>query len=236
MFAAYDSLRLLGTDTRPLNFYITHQGVNAAGKVLNPSILGQFDVVSENTNNRTWGTSPLYQWPLVDGTHLSPYGLARAGEAEGYAKYVVEDEGLGYFQPLRHWRSSAPIEVSGQTIRVPWDRPSGAAFRMSGLSWQSEPDDGIWDWPQKGFHILRNGIELKISPSINGLNVNLAVEEKLKSGEVLEVSYAYRGPGNGGKLRNGVGGNLMMKGPISVLFPGNTIDAWAWPFVEFVTV
>jgi hypothetical protein len=236
MFSAYDALSLPGTSVRPLNFYITHQGVNAQRKILNPSILGQLDVVDVNANGRTWGTSPLYQWPLIDGTHLNPYGLARAGESEGYAKYVVEDEGLGHFYPLRHWKSSPPIKVTGQKVTIPWDRPSGAAFGMSALSWQSEPNDGICGWPQKGFHVLRNGVDLKIAPSISGLNVQLAVEDKLESGDMLEVSYAYRGPGNGNKLRNGVGGNLMMKGPNSVFFSGNTIDAWAWPFVETVTV
>ena len=41
---------------------------------------------------------------------------------------------------------------------------------------------------------------------------------------------------------SGVGGNLVMQGPPSVLYPNGwngaakTIDAWAWPFIETVTV
>jgi hypothetical protein len=72
---------------------------------------------------------------------------------------------------------------------------------------------------------------------ISGLNVLLTVTEPLISGDGLEVSYAWYGPG--GVITDpvsGVGGNLVMRGPASDLFPGRTIDAWAWPFIETIIV
>lgn len=92
------------------------------------------------------------------------------------------------------------------------------------------------DRPQKGFHVRRNGTELTVAPAISGLNVNLTISETLHAGDGLEVSYAYRGPGGIVTQYVGVGGNLRMTGPASVLFSGKTIDAWAWPHVETVRV
>jgi hypothetical protein len=85
-------------------------------------------------------------------------------------------------------------------------------------------------------------VDLTVAPAISGINVILAVTETISPGDSLEVSYAWYGPGGPNPGANsGVGGNLVMHGPPSVLFPNGhngatkTIDAWAWPFVETVT-
>jgi hypothetical protein len=69
------------------------------------------------------------------------------------------------------------------------------------------------------------------------MTVRVAVAETLRPGDVLEVSNAMYGPGGTNPGANsGIGSNLAMKGPHSVLFTNKTIDAWSWPFLENVTV
>jgi hypothetical protein len=85
--------------------------------------------------------------------------------------------------------------------------------------------------------VKRGGTDLTVTPTIAGMTVQLAIAETISAGDTLEVSYSYYGPGgpNPG-VCSGVGGNLTMNGPPSVFYAGKTIDAWAWPFVETVTV
>jgi hypothetical protein len=97
--------------------------------------------------------------------------------------------------------------------------------------------DGIQAWPNQGFAVRRGGVGLTVAPAISGMNVSLAVTETISPGDTLEVSYAWYGPGGPtpGPF-SGVGGNLVMRGPPSVMVSGKTIDAWAWPFVETIMV
>jgi hypothetical protein len=122
-------------------------------------------------------------------------------------------------------------------LTVPFARPNSADFATASLVFQSNPQDGIKVWPQYGFHVKRGGTDLTVTPTISGMTVRLAVAETLNTGDALEVSYSYYGPGgpNPGVM-SGVGGNLTMNGPPSVFYPDRTIDAWAWPFLETITI
>lgn len=234
MLADYDALALPGTATRPLHFFITHQGEPYGARVLSPSFYGTAAFVRANANGRTWGTTPIAQWRCADGWHTDAYGMCRIGEFEGYAMHVVYGEGLGRFYPL--WRSlTRPITVHGQTVSVPFDRPSGRGFAAGALTFHYDATDGLIEWPQRGFHVRRHGVELGVTPSIEGLDVRLTIAERLDRGDQLEISYAAYGPGGADKSRSGIGGNLMMVGPPSPLFPGKRINAWAWPFIETAT-
>jgi hypothetical protein len=241
MTAAYDALNLPGTSTIPLLFYIGIRAPNSFDTDITNSVVGSWRMVRANANGRTVGTSPWYQWPFgangaPDIIHIDNYGTIRNGEFEGLAKYIKEDEGV-FFKPL--WRSlTAPIVVAGQTITIPFDRAAGSFFTSSPLAWMSEANDGIKVWPNYGFNVKRSGSYLTLStPQISGMNVSFTVSETLSAGNSLDVSYAAHGPGgpNPGTC-SGVGGNLMMAGPQSPLFPGKTINSWAWPFLETLTI
>lgn len=234
----FDRLDLPGTRTRPLDFYFELPAPVSNARTYHRSAWGTYAFCRANANGRSWGVTPWYQWPFngVSNIHLNAYGTARVGEMEGYAKFVREDEngGLGHYYPL--WRSrSKPIEIRGQTILVPFDRPSGAGFARGALAWRSEPNDGIKIWPQYGWHVRRGDSELTVTPSINDLTVALSVAEPLRRGDRIEISYAFYGPGGPNPATcSGVGGNLMMGGPPSPLFASKSINAWAWPFAEMV--
>jgi hypothetical protein len=233
----YDMLFLPGTDTRPLNFYIGIRAPNSNDTVATNAVIGAWQFVRTNQNGRTIGTSPWYQWKFNggDGIHTDIYGVMREGEFEGLAKYITEDEGV-FFKPL--WRSlTLPITITGQTITIPFDRPTGSFFTNSQMLWMAEDEDGPKEWPQKGFHVRRGTTELTVTPIISGMNVVLTITEPIRVGDSLEVSYAYRGPGGPPiSYYTGVGGNLTIPGPPSQLFPGKIINSWAWPFMEMVTV
>lgn len=237
MEAAYDALALPGTGTHPLLFYLGIRAPISTDTACTNAEIGSWQFVRANANGRTIGTSPWYQWPFVgtDTIHTGDYGTQRNGEFEGLAKYITEDEGT-LFKPL--WRSlTGNITVSGQTVTVPFDRPVGSFFATSPMAWMSDANDGIKVWPQNGFHVKRGGVDLTVTPTISGTNVVLTIAETLSVGNVLEVSYAFYGPGGPSPGPcSGVGGNLMMAGPSSLLFPGKTINSWAWPFLETVTV
>jgi hypothetical protein len=87
-----------------------------------------------------------------------------------------------------------------------------------------------------GWNVKRGVTLLTVAPTIVGMTVVLTITEPISSGDVLEVSYAFYGPGDGALSRSGVGGNLTIAGPPSPLYPGQTINSWAWPFAENVTV
>jgi hypothetical protein len=199
-------------------------------------------------SGRVFASTTWHQWPFdtdASGTplgdiHTGEYGSIRHGEVEGYVRHLVQDKGIA-FTPL--WRAfDTPITVAGQAITIPFARPNAPDFAATPMTWQSNPDDGIKVWPNQGFNARRGTTNLTIVPVINGLNVVLTVSETLSPGDVLEVSYAHRGPG--GPVPGpcaGIGGNLVMQGPPSVLFPNGyngaakSIDLWAWPFIESVT-
>jgi hypothetical protein len=244
MTQTFDALNLPGTSTNPLHYFIAQRAGLSIDTDLTAiyAYMDQYNFCRANANGRCWGTTPWYQWPFAGPAepsygdiHTGPYGTARHGEFQGYAKSVVFDEGLGYFTPL--WQSlTNPITRSGQVITVPFDRPSGEGFASGTLAWMSTPTDGIKVWPQYGWNVYRNGVALTVTPTISGMDVLLTITETINAGDELEVSYAMYGPGgtNPG-LCSGVGGNLMMAGPPSLMFPGQTVNAWAWQFVEDIT-
>lgn len=246
MTAAFDALNLPGTATNPLNFYVgIRAGLSTDTALTSARYPAIYNFCRANANGRTWGTTPWYQWPF-DGPsgpaygniHTGPYGSIRHGEIEGYAKFVVEDEGAAAYYPL--WRSlTKPIVLSNGSIMVPFDRPSGLDFTAAVLSWQSSPQDGIAVASQYGWHVRINGTEVPVTPTISGLNIVLTpvTPGALTSGQSVEVSYAMYGAGGSNPgLNAGVWGNLAMAGPTSVLFPDRPLYAWAWPFAETVTL
>jgi hypothetical protein len=154
----------------------------------------------------------------------------------------VQDKGIAW-TPLWRPLTGGAITRSGQVVTVPFARPAGPDFAAGVMSFQSNADDGIKTWPQNGFHVKRGGTDLTVAPTISGMNVLLTITEAINAGDALEVSYCWYGPGgtNPG-ISTGVGGNLVMRGPPSVLYPSGwngvakTIECWAWPFIETVTV
>ena len=245
MLQDFDRLNLAGTRAAPLCYYLGIAAARSDARSTDISDLGTYAFCRANApgaggrwSGRVFATTPWYQWPYTgrDALHTDAYGTVRHGEFEGYAKYVAEDEEPGRFTPL--WNSlSRPVAVAGQTITVPFDRPSGAAFARGGLAWLAEPNDGIGRTPAFGWAVRRNKSFLTISPSLRGMEVDLQVSEPLRPGDVIEISYAVYGPGgpNPGK-HSGVWGNLAMAGPPSPLFPGKRVNAWAWPFVKNLRV
>lgn len=245
MIGQYDALALNPT---PLKFYLGLP-CPVSNAVSIPSYsLGEWGTYGYCRTNapgaggafsgRVYATAPSYPWQFNggDNIHTGNYGTARWGEWEGYVRWLAQDKGVA-FTPLWRPLTGGAITIAGQVITVPFARPTAPDFAASVMSWVSDPIDGIKVWPQNGWHVQRLGVDLTVTPSIVGLSVHLAIVEALAPGDVLEVSYAWYGPGgpNPG-ISTGVGGNLTMTGPDSVLFPGKTIDAWAWPFAENVTV
>jgi hypothetical protein len=195
-------------------------------------------------SGRVFLSSVSYAWLFNgnDNVHTADYGTTRWGEWEGYVKHLVEDQGV-MWTPLWRPLSGGAITCSGQVVTVPFARPAGPDFTTAPLVFQSNRDDGVKVWPQYGFHIKRNNSDLTVSAQINGLSVNLTVTEAIVSGNVLEVSYAWYGPGGPSPGTDpGMGGNLCMNGPPSVFYPNGwngvskTLDAWAIPFIETITV
>jgi hypothetical protein len=246
MTAAYDALELPGTSVRPLNFYIGMPGGTSLQDDLtqDAQFAGIAAFCRRNRNGRSWGTTPWYQWPFsgpgektYGDIHTGAYGTVRHGEIEGYAKFVVEDEKAAAYTPL--WRSrERPIELTApQVIKVPFDRPSGQAFRTARLSWCWDPMDGIAKADQFGWRVKTPSGFCDVQPSIDGLDVYLTASQAFARGQSLEISYAMHGPkGTNPGLHSACLGNLMMAGPDSVFFPGKTVNAWAWQFSELITI
>jgi hypothetical protein len=161
----------------------------------------------------------------------------RHGEIEGYARWVTYGEGVN-FTPL--WRSlTQPItQISPGVFQVPFDRPTGAAFTNSVLSWQFSPNDGLSVANQYGWTVKDNtGSFVTANPTISGMNIILTTTGgSFPVGGNAEIAYAMYGPGgtNPG-IQSGVWGNLAMAGPPSVLVPGLNVNAWAWQFAEDIT-
>jgi hypothetical protein len=245
MLTLYDTMGLPLAGTTPLNYYLELPAAVSQTTTMDASSYGTYLFCrthapgqSGTWSGRCFATAPSYAWQFngADNIHTGDYGTLRWGEAEGYVKHLVEDLGI-MWTPL--WRSlGGIIAISGQTITIPFDRPAGPDFAAAAMTWQSDPIDGIKAWPNQGFNVYRSGAPLTLpSVTIAGMSVQLVVQETLVPGDALEVSYAWHGPGgpNPG-LNSGVGGNLVMNGPPSVLAAGKTIDAWAWPFFENRTV
>lgn len=246
MFTLYDGH---GYPGGPINYYLGVAAINSFATTLTQGGLGTPTFCRTNApgaggtwSGRCFAATPWYQWPFCGpdqplyygSLHTAPYGIWREGEKEGYVRRLVQDLNVAW-TPL--WRSSAPITRSGQVVTVPFSRPAGSDFAATPMVFQSLPNDGVKVWPNFGFDVSRAGVHLTLSSVvISGLNVQLTVQQTINNGDTLEVSYAFYGPGgpNPG-LCSGVGGNLVMNGPASVFFPGNTIDDWAWPFDETIT-
>jgi hypothetical protein len=246
MLVQFDALAL---NAQPLKLYLAlpsnistattfpDSGTQAFARTNAPGLGGPY-------SGRVYATGPSFQYPFNggDNIHTNAYGTSRWGEIEGYVRWLVQDKGIDW-TPLWRPLTGGAITRSGQVLTVPFARPAGPVFAAAVMSWQNNADDGVKDWPQQGFSVRRAGAFLSVSPAISGMNVLLTVTEALNAGDVLEVSYASYGPGgpNPGPC-SGVGGNLVMQGPPSVLYPNGwngaakTIDAWAWPFIETVTV
>ncbi len=248
MFNDFDALQLTGG---PLTGYLGLPAAISNTTSFDPSIYGTVVFCQANAPNaggtfskRAYFTSCSYPWPFNgnDNIHTGDYGTSRWGEWEGYVKHLVEDLSI-QFTPL--WVLSTPITVEGQNVIVTYDRPNSPDFTDSVLSFQSDPNDGLKVWPQYGFHVKRNGIDLTVTPVLpaKGTKVTLQIAEHLVRGASLEVSYAWYGPGGPSPgPYTGVGGNLVMNGPTSILYPNGyqntpkTIDAWAVPFIQTVIV
>ena len=244
MFAAYDALGLPSAGS-PIKFYIGMPAANSDAIKFSDSYLGTVAFARTNApgaggtySGRTYFTSPSYPWAFkgTDNIHTGDYGTARWGEVEGYVRWLVQDRNVAW-TPLWRTLNAAPV-LLGQSITLSYTQPTGPDFTTACLTFQSSALDGIQVWPNMGFNVYRSASPLTITPSIISCTiVKLVVTQPLNSGDSLEVSYAYRGPGgpNPGPY-TGVGGNLAMIGPASVLFPGNTINAWAPDSVETVIV
>ena len=250
MVVQFDALALNST---PLKFYLGLPAALSTSTVTDPldSSYGTAVFARQHApgaggtySGRVYATGPSYpfQFNGNDNIHTGDYGSTRWGEIEGYARWCVQDKGIAW-TPLWRPLTGGAITRSGQVLTVPFARPGGPDFAAGAMSWQNNVNDGIKDWPQKGFHVRRSGVELTASPAISGMNVLLTIAETLSPGDSLEVSYAWYGPGGTNPGPNtGIGGNLVMNGPPSVLYPNGwqgeakSIDAWAWPFIETVTV
>ena len=247
MIGQFDALNI---NPAPLKFYLSLPSQVSNGGVFDDSIQGTYTFCRMHApgaggaySGRVYATGPsyAYQFNGNDNIHTGDYGSSRWGELEGYARWLVQDKGVQW-TPLWRPLTGGAITRAGQVLTVPWARPAGPDFAAGVMSWQSNPQDGIKVWPQMGFHVKRGGVDLTVAPAISGMNVLLTVTETISPGDSLEVSYAWYGPGgtNPG-LNSGVGGNLTVNGPNSVLYPNGwngaakTIDAWAWPFIETVT-
>jgi hypothetical protein len=247
MLVQFDALNLNPT---PLKLYLALPSQVSTATVNTDTVDGTQSFARKNApgmggpySGRVYASGPsyAYQFNGGDNIHTGDYGSSRWGEIEGYARWCVQDKGVQW-TPLWRPLTGEAITRSGQVLTVPFARPTGPDFAAGVLSWQSNADDGIKVWPQYGFHVKRGGADLTVAPSFSGMNVLLTITETINSGDALEVSYAWYGPGgpNPG-ISSGVGGNLVMHGPPSVLYPNGwhgvskTIEAWAWPFIETVT-
>ncbi len=248
MYADFDALGLSGG---PLKGYFGFPAAISSAQTTNVSSYGTVVFCQTNApgaggplSGRVYFSSCSYPWPFngADNIHTNNYGTTRWGEWEGYVKHLVEDLGV-QFTPL--WVLSTPVSVEGQNVIVTFDRPNSPDFTDAVLSWESDPNDGIKVWPQYGFSVKRGGVDLTVTPVLhgNGTKVTLQIAEHLVKGDSLEVSYCWYGPGGPDPGPNsGVGGNLVMVGPTSILYPNGyqgtpkTLDAWAVPFNQTVTV
>ena len=237
MTVQFDALNL---NAVPLKFYYGLPAAITSATVFDQSVWGTYVFCRAQApgmggaySGRVYATGPSYPWQFngADQIHTGDYGSSRWGEIEGYARWLVQDKGIAW-TPLWRPLTGGALVRSGQTITVPFARPAGPDFANAPMVWQNNPVDGIKDWPQKGFHVRRGGVELTVTPAIAGMTVQLAVSETINPGDSLEVSYAWYGPGGPAYAASmpGVGGNLVMNGPPSVLYPngwngaGKTID------------
>jgi hypothetical protein len=254
MLADYDAL--LTPSTYPIQIFAQPQVSNLWSTPFGfISYNGVINYSRAHPTGRIWTTGTIYQWPILDVVHLNSYGRLRLAEQVAYAYYQSFDEAgspPAAVTPL--WESLAtPISVSGQTITIPYDRPTGAQYAAGTLSFGSTSTgafgpgngDGLIQWPNQGYQVYRNGVALTInSVTIVGMSVHLGITETLNHGDVLTVDYAFTAPAGLGVQGTGcnpitacvpghmgIGGNLRMLGTIpSAFFPGlNLADAWATP-------
>jgi hypothetical protein len=253
MLQDFDALELSGTNIQALKYYIGIAAATSNSTSYDPSELATATLCQSNApggggpfDGRAVLTTPWYQLPFdgTDNIHLGAYGTARVGEMHGLVRLYCEDEGIPW-TPL-WWSPSNPITVSGQTITIPFSRPWSPDFGSGTLSFAAgdDPAGSFSMLPQYGFDLRRSGSEITLSnftilpaaPNSAIVNVQMTAATPPDAGD--EFSYANYGPGTPGTNgpHSGVWGNLVMRGPASVLFPGSTIDAWAVPFDTTLTV
>ena len=213
-----DALNLPGVGTTGMPYFFGLPAANAPLQTFTDSYQGTTVFCRNNApgaggtwSGRCFATGPAYPWPLngVDGLHMSSHGTARWGEIEGYVADQVE-QGVAW-EPL--WRSrTLSITVSGQVVTIPFARPTSADFAASPMLLDYDATDGMKAWPNNGFNVKRSGVFLTVANvAIAGLNVLLTIAEPLVSGDALEVTYAWYGPGGLiTDISSGVGGNLVM--------------------------
>ena len=242
MLADLDALGLPGG---PMLFYIGLQAVPPQFTVFDQGYFAKYLFCRQHApgaggtwSGRCFAASTIYQWPfdITNNPHFDARAAIRFGEWVGYVAHQVEDLSNTAWTPLWRPLTGGTITVAGQVVTVPFARPNSPDFVTMPMVFKSDPLDGIQIWPQMGFHVRRSGADLTVTPTINGMNVLITIIETISPGDVLEVSYAWYGPGGAiPQLAPGLGGNLAMPGPPSVFYANTTIDAWAWPFLETVT-
>lgn len=242
MLADLDALNLPGAGTSGLFSYLGIQAVPPQFTVYDQGYLGTYLFCQQNAqgmggpwSGRCFAVCPISQWPfdINNNPHFDARSAIRFGEWVGYVAHQVEDLGNTAWTPLWRPLTGGAFVVSGTTITIPFARPNSPDFTVAPMTWQSDPADGVKVWPQYGFHVRRAGVEMPLVslPVISGMTVILDIGVPPLSGD--EVSYMFYGPGGAiPQLASGTGGNLTMNGPPSVFFPGVTVDAWAWHFLE----
>ena len=239
MLTDYDALNLPGVGTTGMNYYLQLPSAVSNATVFPVTNYGTvaFAVTNAPGAGGTWSgraflTAPSYAWPFkgTDNIHTGAYGTARWGEWLGYIRHQVQDLGNKSWTPLWRTLNTTPtVSTVAQTVTLAYTRPNSTDFASGVLAWQSLPNDGIKVWPQYGFDLKVNGVDVPVTPTISGMNIVLtAAPGSWTSGASLEVSYGWYGPGGPSPGNNsGVGGNLQMQGPASVLFAGEYLNAWA---------
>jgi hypothetical protein len=237
MFPAFDALDLPGTTPGSMFALIGFPPALSTDTALDISSYQTIPWARTNAplaggaySGRAFLTGPAYPYQFGPDTtiHTGAFGTILWGEVGGYVRWLWMDKGIRW-TPL--WLSlTNSITTSGNTIVIPFDRPPGPDFASSIMTFQYAPTYGIKLWPNLGFNVKRNGFFLTLaSETISGLNVILDLGTPPLPGD--EVSYAYYGPGgNSPDNQSGVGGNLVMDGPDSVMAPGYKIGAWGIPF------
>src|SRR5579863_1119166 len=244
MLEDVDALDLPGAGSSGMVYYFDFPPSTAGRPQVDPSYFATITFCRTHAPGRGGRYSgrcvlggPMYPYPFDrdSNSHTGDYGTARISSVRGYAEYLTEDVGVAW-TPL--WLSlSQPIALSGRTIVIPFDRPAGPDFAKASLTFNTSFADGLGAAANYGFQVNAAGQSRSPLPlssvEIRGDSVHLVVDgRRPASGETLEVSYAFHGPGGGGPSYAGpsIHGNLCMAGPADALFPDRPLYAWALLF------
>lgn len=221
MMAAYDALNLPGTATQPLRIFLDQPNLaNSGTTILNGSLawgsnwFRQIDFTDDHPT-RACLTGPRYPFPLYDTIHHTAYANAKIGEIEGYVKHLVLDRGQNW-EPLRITGGS----IAGAVITLTTNQPHAHG--------ELAIDTAMIEAAESyGFRVYISGVKQTInSVTVDGQEITIALASAPSGGAPVEVSYAVYGPGAAPGTHAGVWGNVKMAGPASVLWAGETIDAW----------